>query len=64
VATASPPPADLPATLATTIQGSPGTRTLAIKATLPESAATPGGLVTFLARVKNGNGRVIALVSH
>jgi len=57
-------PRDLPATLDTSIGASSGEPTLRITAGLPESAATPGGLVTLLARVKDAKGRAIALVSQ
>jgi hypothetical protein len=39
-------------------------RTLEIIATLPESAVTAGGLVTFLARVKDARDRAVAVVSQ
>jgi VWFA-related protein len=56
--------ADLDVTLETMPGPSPGPRTLSVRATLPESAVTPGGVVTFLARVTDGGGRAVALVSQ
>ena len=57
-------PDDLAVTLHTTTTSSGPARSLAIAATLPESAATPGGLVTFLARVKDTRDRAVAVVSQ
>jgi hypothetical protein len=41
-----------------------GEGTVVLTATLPASAATPAGLVTFLARVVDRHGRATALVSQ
>jgi VWFA-related protein len=57
-------PRDLPATLETRTSSADRMRTVTITATLPESAATVGGLVTFLARVKDGRDRAAAVVSQ
>jgi VWFA-related protein len=56
--------ADLDVTLETAPGPSRGARTLLVTATLPESAVTPGGVVTFLARVTDARGRAMALVSQ
>lgn len=56
--------ADLDVTLETTPGPSRDPRTLSVTATLPESAVTPGGVVTFLARVTDARGRAVALVSQ
>lgn len=57
-------PADLEAGLETRTTRAGTTRTLTVTATLPEAAATRGGLVTFLARVKDARGRVSAVMSQ
>ena len=56
-------PRDLMVGLTTTTAERPQ-RTLEITATLPESAVTAGGLVTFLARVKDARNRAVAVVSQ
>jgi VWFA-related protein len=58
------PSEELPVTLETRIVPSARGRLLAIVATLAESAATAGGVVTFLARVSDANGRASAVVSQ
>ena len=57
-------PRDLMVGLNTTTTSAGETRTLEITATMPESAATAGGLVTFLARVNDARDRAIAVVSQ
>jgi VWFA-related protein len=57
-------PRDLPLTLDATTSFSGGPRTVAITATLPESAVASGGLVTMLARVRDARGRAHAVLSQ
>jgi VWFA-related protein len=57
-------PSNLDATFEVRPSTASAPRGLRVTATLPEAAATRGGLVTFLARVKDARGRVSAVVSQ
>ena len=57
-------PADLPVTADATMARREAPRTISITASLPEAAATPGGMVTFLARVTDARGLAVAVVSQ